>query len=160
MGVAFELLKQAIHLADPEGGDPSQIDLRRAVSSGYYALFHLLTDDASQRWQGTPEQRTGLERGFEHGPMKNVSEKFQKPTWEDWNGTQLPVPRELQNVAKIFVLLQGQRYLADYHNRKEWKKVEVEELLLLVHVAFRNWDSIRTDPMAGSYLLAMLLKKR
>ena len=48
MAFADDLLAQAYHLArlDPE----SQANLRRAVSTGYYALFHLLIDEAVGKW--------------------------------------------------------------------------------------------------------------
>lgn len=71
MGVAHDLLQQADYLAGYEGTNPSQTSLRRAVSTAYYALFHLLIEDAASRWSGPPESRTGLERGFQHGSMKN-----------------------------------------------------------------------------------------
>jgi hypothetical protein len=47
--------------------------LRRAVSTACYALFHLLIEESALRWSGTPEARTGMERGFQHGSMKNTS---------------------------------------------------------------------------------------
>jgi len=53
MGLAQDLLRQANHLATYEGANPSQASLRRAVSTAYYALFHLLIEDAAQRWQGS-----------------------------------------------------------------------------------------------------------
>lgn len=60
MGLAQDLLEQAKHLASYEGNNPTQASLRRAVSTSYYALFHLLLEDASQRWQGSAEARHGL----------------------------------------------------------------------------------------------------
>ena len=37
---------------------------------------------------------------------------------------------------------------------------DVEETLNIVHSAFQDWRSIRPTPMAGNYLLAMLLSKQ
>jgi hypothetical protein len=45
VGLAHDLLQQANHLATYEGANPSQASLRRAVSTAYYALFHLLIED-------------------------------------------------------------------------------------------------------------------
>jgi hypothetical protein len=42
-----ELLSQAYHLATKEPKNPRQASLRRAVSSAYYALFHLLLYEAT-----------------------------------------------------------------------------------------------------------------
>jgi uncharacterized protein (UPF0332 family) len=44
---ADDLLQQAYHLARKERLNPRQASLRRAVSTAYYALFHLLIDEAT-----------------------------------------------------------------------------------------------------------------
>jgi hypothetical protein len=41
LGIAQDLLEQAEHLATYKGVAATQADLRRAVSTAYYALFHL-----------------------------------------------------------------------------------------------------------------------
>lgn len=77
MGIAQDLLQPANHLATYEGNSPTQASLRRAVSTSYYALFHLLLEDASQHWLGSPEARHGLERAFDHGQMKKLPCSFE-----------------------------------------------------------------------------------
>ncbi len=160
MGLAQDLLQQTEHLATYEGVNPSQASLRRAVSTAYYALFHLLMEEAGARWQGSSEAQTGLERGLDHGPMKNASTQFVKPTWQDWHGNDRPVPPALQQVARAFVDLQDERHTADYNNHELWSASEVQATLNTVRSAFRDWQTIRTDPMAGNYLLMMLLPKK
>jgi uncharacterized protein (UPF0332 family) len=160
MGIAQDLLQQADHLASYEGANPSQASLRRAVSAAYYALFHLLTDEAALRWSGSPEARTGMERAFQHGPMRNTSMQFQKKIWEDWHGNKRAIPLAIREIAAAFVDLQDERHAADYDNHEQWTATDVEGVLKIAHLAFRQWASIRTDPMAGNYLLAMLLTKQ
>ena len=160
MGLAQDLLELANHLATYGGNSPTQAALRRAVSTAYYALFHLLTEDAAQRLQGLPAAFPGLERSFQHGLMKDASAQFQNRTWVDWHGKNQTVPVTLQSIAKAFLDLQRDRHDADYNSRKQWTIVEVQALLTTAESAFNNWLSIRTDPMAGNYLLAMLLGKR
>ena len=41
-----DLLEQAARLARLDTQKPKQANLRRAISSAYYALFHLLVDEA------------------------------------------------------------------------------------------------------------------
>jgi hypothetical protein len=41
-----DLLEQAVRLAMLDVRRPKQANLRRAVSSAYYAVFHLLVDEA------------------------------------------------------------------------------------------------------------------
>jgi len=160
MGIAQDLLQQAEHLASYEGANPSQASLRRAVSTAYYALFHLLTEEAALRWSGSSEARTGVERAFQHGPMKNTSMQFRKKIWEDWHGDGRAIPSAIQEIAGAFVNLQDERHAADYDNHEQWTATDVEGILKIAHLAFQYWASIRTDPMAGNYLLAMLLSKQ
>ncbi len=160
MGIAQDLLQQADHLASYEGANPSQASLRRAVSTAYYALFHLLTEESALRWRGSSEARTGMERAFQHGPMKNTSLQFRNKMWEDWHGNKRAIPLAIQEIAGAFVNLQEERHAADYDNHEQWTATDVEEILKIAHLAFQHWDSIRTDPMAGNYLLAMLLSKQ
>jgi len=74
MSFADDLLQQAQHLANKERRYPRQASLRRAVSTAYYALFHLLIDDAVSTWE-VARQRGALARTFEHGKMKRVCEE-------------------------------------------------------------------------------------
>jgi hypothetical protein len=71
MSFADDLLKQAYHLARKERKNPKQASLRRAVSTAYYALFHLLIDEAVGNWS-VARQRSLLARTFDHGPMRRV----------------------------------------------------------------------------------------
>ncbi len=84
---------------------------------------------------------TGLERAFHHGSMKNTSKQFENLHWTDWHGVVQPVPPALRRVARAFIVLQEERHIADYDN--------VETLLSTAGAAFRDWLSVRSDPMAG-----------
>ncbi len=159
MGLAHDLLRQAEHLIGYEVPAPSQASLRRAVSTGYYALFHLLLEDAGSHWTGAAETRRAIERAFHHGSMKSVSLQFANTTWKDWHGQKRVIPPDVRRVARAFVELQDEQQSADYDNHRVWTDTEVKNLLAAVGRAFRDWDAIRTDPMAGNYLLAMLLQK-
>lgn len=73
MAFAEDLLEQAYHRANLESGDPKQASLRWAVSTAYYALFHLPIDEAVGNW-GVARQRSILARTFDHGKMKGICE--------------------------------------------------------------------------------------
>ncbi len=68
MGLSQDLLDLADHLSRRERRKPRQASLRRAVSTAYYALFHLLIEDAIKRWSGHKNSRLGLARAFEQWP--------------------------------------------------------------------------------------------
>ncbi len=65
MALAEDLLKQAFLLLNKESKNPTQASLRRAVSTAYYALFHLLIQEASANWSRL-DTRDYLARAFEH----------------------------------------------------------------------------------------------
>ena len=50
MSFADDLLEQSYHLLNKDGENPKEASLRRAVSTAYYALFHLLIDEAVGNW--------------------------------------------------------------------------------------------------------------
>src|SRR5579871_634688 len=74
MALAGDLLEQAYHLAKREPKRPKQASLRRAISSAYYALFHLLISEATRHWKPA-YQRPQFARFYEHGKMFTASDK-------------------------------------------------------------------------------------
>ena len=71
MALAEDLLEQAFLLLNKESKNPKQASLRRAVSTAYYALFHLLIQEASANWI-RKDTRDHLARAFEHRTMKQA----------------------------------------------------------------------------------------
>lgn len=83
MAFAEDLLKQAFLLLNKEPKTPTQASLRRSVSTAYYALFHLLVQDASANWSRL-DARDYLARAFEHKTMKEASTRAENATFGDW----------------------------------------------------------------------------
>jgi hypothetical protein len=73
MAFPDDLLELAHDLANLHRESPHQASLRRAVSTAYYAIFHLLIFEATANW-ARPELRAILGRCFDHGQMKAASE--------------------------------------------------------------------------------------
>lgn len=161
MTLARDLLEQARHLALKEPRRPKQASLRRAISSAYYAIFHLLTSESAARL--TPKQPADLkcrvQRAFGHRDMKKVCEAFSKPTLPDhWNFASFnPVPSDLKKIAKVFVELQEARHLADYDLSATTSRLEVMKFLTDVDDAFAAWQAVRLNPYANVFLSALLL---
>jgi uncharacterized protein (UPF0332 family) len=162
MAYPAHLLEQAKHLANREKKRPRQASLRRAVSTAYYALFHLLIYEATLNWKQV-EQRPLLARFFEHGKMKNACEK-QKGACRDYFSSQPPPPAgpnhdcmtHLQKVSHSFFQAQQQRHSADYDNSKEWTRIEVLTMIQLVEEAFDSWRQIRDHSFAQEFLISLL----
>ena len=151
----------ALHLAKLELEPSRQAGLRRAVSTAYYALFHLLVSEAMQGWNRV-EQRSLVGRLFEHGTMRSASEKtaselkkqLKRGHHEDFD---LAVAEKLLQVADTFVLAQQNRHEADYDTSTEWDADEVLDQIKSVSQAFESWKAIRETPEAQAYLLSLLL---
>lgn len=156
MAGAQELLEQSLTLF---AHSSTQSELRRGVSTAYYSLFHLLGQDASDRWHGSLEDRLGIERAFNHNTMRAVSTAFRNGDWQHWSGHKPEVPAEIKQVAGTFVDLQLQRHSADYDNYRQWANEGAANAYFLASAAFEQWAKIREHPFAGTYLLAMLLGK-
>jgi hypothetical protein len=147
--VAFpdDLLEQANHLAHRDRGRPKQASLRRAVSTAYYALFHLLVSEAVGYWS-LKGQRPALARAFDHGKMKHASHECNS------------ADADLQNVAGAFVELQQARHLADYDGGKTWTRIESVSRIDLAKEAFSSWGRVRNQRAAQDYLLSMLVSRK
>jgi hypothetical protein len=148
MAYADDLLKDAYHLAGRGGKNPRQSSLRRAVSTSYYAAFHLLIADFVAQWK-VPDQRARLGRMFEHrrmsGAIVEIRDK-RKPT---------PIEAELTSLIAKFTQLQKDRYEADYNVGKSWSRTEVTRTLELADEIFATWRSVRKDRLAQDHLLSM-----
>lgn len=155
MSFADELLEQAFHLLNKDGSTPQQASLRRAVSTAYYALFHLLVDEAVANW-GIEHQRSTLARTFAHSSMAKVCEDSVK---NFYIAQQPPVLLPLKDVAQTFSELQQKRHIADYDNSTVWTRANAEVWVIKAEMAFASWRAIRTQPQAQDFLLYLFLPK-
>jgi uncharacterized protein (UPF0332 family) len=155
MALPADLLEQARHLANREPKRPKQASLRRAVSTAYYALFHLLTASAVANWR-TSRQRASLARAFEHSTMNQACKKTNDKAFP--NPTAVNV-RNLKRLANIFMQLQQQRHTADYDNSKRWGRTEVLSQIDMAQEAFDNWTAIRGEEIAKDFLLQLLIER-
>jgi uncharacterized protein (UPF0332 family) len=157
-----DLLEQARHLANREHRRPKQASLRRAISTAYYALFHLLLDEATRMLSSDPSLRQLIGRAFLHDEMKQASIAFKSgglpPHVHAICG--VPVPAELQRVAEVFVELQEARHESDYKLDRTFTRRNAIYFVDRSEQAFQLWESIRTEPIARVYLASLLLWRR
>lgn len=115
------LLDQAEKLAAPPStGRPRQADLRRAISTAYYALFHAALTAAADYVIGaskrTTEQYTLAYRSINHGPLRNLCQACSNPnSYKDHFPHGLG--KELAVFATAISELQEERHSADYDPR-------------------------------------------
>ena len=159
MEYADDLLQLARELANlrPAAHQPS---LRRALSTAYYALFHLLINDAVASC-GDPQLRAALSRIFDHGRMRQASnDKVSKLkaffSQRPLKGPDYDLKEHLYNVAATFQQAHHNRNEADYNLVREWQPAEVALLIEGVADAFHSWNEIHEEQAARDYLISML----
>ncbi len=153
MAFAEDLLKQAFLLLNKEPKTPTQASLRRSVSTAYYALFHLLIQDASANWNRL-DTRDYLARAFGHKTMKEASTRAENATYNPSVPPQ--VVAKLRSVARAFRELQIQRHLADYSNATKWDRIKASSRVNQSKSAFNDWKVIRNEYVAQRYLVSLL----
>ncbi len=174
MSLAEDLLDQALFLTNRDQRRPKQANLRRAVSSLYYALFHLLVDDASvllfSNSSKAAASRLLVTRSFAHGSMKKAAAPFkaagdlsrlQRECWHFAYGDATPLPTangDLRLVAGTFLDLQEQRHKADYDKTASFARTDVEARCETARKAFVAWRKVRDTRDAHFFLTALLLR--
>ena len=167
MSLHEDLLEQAELLIETDARRPKQANLRRAVSAAYYALFHLLIDEASKRVVAESDQpalRRLIARAFTHRDMKEACKRFANGTsdkqvrLETVCGT--PVSQALRNIAREFVALQEARHEADYDLTVRLTRNEVKALVERVSNVFVIWESEKQQDSTKLFLMSLLFGDR
>jgi hypothetical protein len=154
-----DLLLHAVELVYKNPTNPTQADLRRAVSAAYYALFHLLIHETVAHWS-LDSSRDGLARMFEHRAMARASDRVLDTRFFPFTGEDPVVVQKLRMVAGDFNRLQDKRHIADYDNAGYWTFTEAFNEVGTANRAFSAWQSIKTEKIAQDYLVSLLIRPR
>lgn len=149
-----ELLGTARRLARAGPGKPRQSDLKRAISSAYYALFHALAKECADRLVGTGRARPDKAwrhayRALNHGDVKNACRQLRT----------FGFPPELIQVGDIFQGLMLQRHNADYDPTH---RVTRADALAVISLAEEGMAKLGSAAVRDRVALAiqLLLKQR
>jgi len=163
MSLAEELLAQARFLANLDPQHPTQANLRRAVSSAYYAVFHLFSAEVT--CQISPVGPSGLrertQRALSHGTMYKAAEAFSKsanrpPKLPTDIHLPEPVSEELISIAESFLLLQDARHAADYDISRPFDRIKTLELVETAEDIFRHWQQEKASGNAPVFLASLM----
>jgi hypothetical protein len=154
-----DLLEQADHLAQRDPTRPKQASLRRSISAAYYALFHLLVREATDRVVSDARLRTLVPRAFDHGEMKRACIPFSSGQLPDHLKavTSPVVPDDLRDVARAFIDLQQARHEADYNVAEQFSRADVIAHTRQARAAFEAWARVRDQQIATVFLVNLLL---
>jgi uncharacterized protein (UPF0332 family) len=149
------LLEQAGRLANSGSLKPKQIDLRRAVSSAYYAVFHSFCLNCADTLVGTSKKSRPnhawqqVYRGLDHGSVKSACEAARN----------IEFPQPIKDCADAFVELQKQRHNADYDPNYRITRLEALEAVTRAKQAVKD---LQKSPLADrkAFAVQVLIKKR
>jgi hypothetical protein len=159
-----DLLDQARFLVHRDPKRPKQANLRRAVSTAYYAVFHLLSAEAAA--QASPARPAGLnlreQRTLSHGDMKTAAQGFLSLVLPKQISPliQGSVSRPLISVADAFVRLQEERHIADYDLAIKFDRAQAQDAVARATRLFRDWNAIRNSEEAHVFLAALVFGRQ
>ena len=162
MSLHGDLLDQADFLARCDPRRPKQVNLRRAISSAYYAIFHLLASESANLFAVEAGYASRIGRSLNHAEMKAASVMIVKgelPKLVRPQGQYQP-PSDLVRVAKAFCDLQEARHLADYDLDRSYLRSQAIEAVGMARQAFEAWERVRRTDVARIYQACFLLMER
>ena len=109
---ALDLIAAAKLLAEHPGrGRPPEANLRRAISTAYYALFHCLAENCAEMMVGGSGARRSREAWRQ--VYRTLEHRVARRRCGDKSSIQNFAP-EIINIATDFVEMQDLRHIADY----------------------------------------------
>lgn len=150
------LLDQADRLIRaPVAGPPRDVDLRRAISSAYYALFHAVMTGIADTLVGRTHQNTPryalAYRGVDHRALKILCIDIQKSPPPIKYRSYVSADRfgsDLKDFASAMVDLQIARHMADYDPRSRYRMIDATFNIDLARTRLAHWKRIDTDEKA------------
>jgi hypothetical protein len=153
-----DLLATSRLLVSANKHKPTQANLRRAVSTIYYALFHAMARNGADMLIGgegavkSSHAWVEVYRSLSHGTAKSACES---------KAVILRFPIEIVNFSQKFVEMQGKRHDADYDPGTKFYRSDVLNDLDSVDLAIKSFGSVSVkDKRAfASWVLFKNLKR-
>ena len=164
---AEHLLDQsAALLSRPRGGRHRQTDLRRAISTAYYAVFHTVltafADRIAGRAKRTTPQYVHVYRGLDHRTLGGLCAVATRPSVPPKYSGLLP-PDGFGPAVRVFSLavldLQRERHLADFDPGWSIRPSDANALVRSARDAIAQWVGTPAE-QREAFLLLLLLPPR
>lgn len=165
--LSSELLEAAEAIAEsaPKSSDLENTFCRKAISTAYFAVFHKLVEDATNRIIDTGDEdylhRGELARWYTHGDIRTVSQWI--VNWA--NGGKLPdsvngllnaAPADLIKLSKFVLRLQKARHSADYDRFEHFKKGDTGKWITTARDAIELTQRLQGNSVYQRYLMLLL----
>ena len=162
MSLHQDLLSLAKELVDRNPAAPVEADLRRGVSTAYFALFHLLVHEAITRLVTPIRLRPRVARSFDHRIMRVVCQDYAKlapnATGQLVAVTGELIPQGIKDIASEFVALQLARFQADYDTGTIITQAQAQTDVQRAESAFAYWTTVLADPATDTFLAELLCR--
>ena len=147
----LDLIETARALTELSPRRPSQANLRRAVSTAYYAMFHCLAGCAANSVIGRVRDSAWHQtyRALEHGKARSACEDQR---------TMAAFPPEVRNFADMFAVLQKARQQADYALDGRYEKGDVRATIDIAEDTIAVFE--QADARSRRAFVAHVLFKR
>lgn len=147
------LIEQAEGLIErTSAGAPRQVDVRRAISSAYYAVFHAVAAAAADEFVGITQRassRYGLVyRAFDHRWLRTLCDDLRKSSPPGKYVRHLPasgVGRNVVAFATAVVELQEKRHSADYDPLVRMKTSDARLAIETARAAIRSFGKASAE---------------
>lgn len=157
----FDLIDAARRVLTDTDPPPTEAQMRRAISTAYYGLFHFVLGWAADRLVGRDRRDSAayaiVYRGFSHSRMKTVCRDIDRPQLASRYETALKrssVSALLRDFATGFVASQQLRQIADYDPHAAIDRLQVETACDVANNALLMLDL--SDPNEAIDLLTLM----
>ena len=149
---ARDLITTARNLTDLEPRPPTQANLRRAVSTAYYAVFHSLAHTAADLLIGRESSAAWHQvyRALEHGNAKSACQNKQ---------SMQRFSHEIKEFADAFVVLQGARHRADYSSEANYDRQETLAAIDKAEDMIDKFEAVEPEQRLG-FIAHLLFRRR
>ena len=146
------LIETARRLAESSGAQPTQADLRRAVSTAYYALFHCLAGTGADLLAGSSESPEWHQvyRALEHGKARSACQQ---------QAVMRTFTEEVRTFGDTFIGLQKVRQQADYAHGGEYSKPDVLDTVNTVQEVISEFEQADVRQRRG-FAVHVLFRRR
>jgi hypothetical protein len=147
------LFEQATRLiARPPAGRPRQADLRRAISSAYYGLFHFLLASVADEFVGRSQRRSSryalVYRSIGHRALKELCIESARKTPTARYAAHVPaggLGADIQEFARATLDLQDRRHIADYDPQASFRTSDAKLAISAAVEAIRLFANAGQD---------------
>ncbi len=154
-----ELMKTAEYLAKRGGTRPKQVDLRRAISTAYYAMFHALCANNADNFISKKNKDGRAKRAWKQTYRALDHKKARqacKQCYDEANRMGFPSP--IKNFANCFVTMQRERSKADYDPYIRYNKEEVTSYIESAKRSMNEFTNSRSIKHKQAFAALVLFK--